>query len=267
MLRMKSVKAVQKITAAMKMVAASKLKGVETLNLKARPFGAAVDKFFVDVPAAPEDREELDGKHLLVPITSDRGLCGGINSSVVKAAKLRVQEDPELVMSIFGDKAKAGLMRNAKNNFSSVTTDISRKPASFVQASLLAERVLEVDSKDIDIIYNKFQSVIAFDTVTEKLEAPKDMTTRAWNTEYEFDDDEEEIVKDLSEFRIASKLYSSLLENATSEQSARMTAMDNASKNAGDMLDKLTLLYNRTRQAGITTELCEIVSGAEALKG
>lgn len=265
---MKSVKAVQKITKAMKMVAASKLKGVETLNLKARPFNAATEHFFQEIPPAPEDRETLTGKDVIVPITSDRGLCGGINSSVVKAARLKLAERPDASLTIFGDKAKSGLQRMAKENFDTVTTDISRKPSNFLQASLLAERILEVDSKDIDIIYNQFKSVVSFETVSEKLNAPKDLVSRDWHTEYEFDDDDDATtLKDLSEFRIASKLYGSLLENATSEQSARMTAMDNASKNAGEMLDKLTLLYNRTRQAGITTELCEIVSGAEALKG
>lgn len=267
--RLKSVKSIQKITKAMKMVAASKLRQVESRLAGARAFAKGITETWKEKPAAEIEGAETK-KILVVPMSSDRGLCGGVNTAVVKAVKeisaRETANGKEIEIVVVGDKAKSGLERVYGHHIRSTLQDIQKKPASFLEASLVAEYILANDFDEMVLFYNKYVSAIAYDTEPVKFQSLKVITNEnndAWQG-FNFEGQKDDILEDLNEFRLASRLYHFFYESATSEQSARMTAMDNSSKNAGEMIDKLQLLYNRSRQARITTELIEIISGAAA---
>lgn len=266
-LRIRSVSSIQRITKTMKMVAASKLKGFQSRMEAARPLNGAVDKISEQLPA----REENSSKKVqFVPITSDRGLCGGVNSSVAKFVRNTVQSNPNMPFSIFviGDKGRATLGRLFPSAVSTQVTDTGKKPPTFLSASLIAEMIAESDADETVFVYNMFKSAIAYDT-TSAAQPNREYFLNAVHdvgAVYELEGDESTIMSDLFEFSTASRLFYGMLEQATCEQSARMSAMEGASKNCGEMIAKLTTQMNRARQASITTELCEIVAGAEAIK-
>lgn len=213
--------------------------------------------------------EKKDVAHLYVPITSDRGLCGGVNGAVAKAvlAQLGDTDGGENKIAIIGSKGEALLKRKHSGKIVRVIQDAYSKPTSFALASEMAEELLASTKADkMVVIYNKFVSAIAYETIAEEIESPDAMEDRlaAFGEKYEFDDDFTESLhmQDMMQFALASKLYSRILEGATSEVSARMQAMENTTKNCGEMINKLTVDMNKARQAMITQELSEIVSGA-----
>lgn len=280
-MRITSVTNIQKITKAMKMVAAAKLRAVEAQLGIVREFQKDMSEVWPERDEATVNAQELwpgmeplapPEKVLLVPMCSDRGLCGGINSGVLRIvrgmAAQHKEAGREVKMLTIGEKAKAGLERSYKGDFTAVITESGKqKAATFAEVSLLAEMVLDNDFDTASIVYNEFKSAIAYEpkvAVVNKLERAK-FDREIWkNWEFEGFQNEDEVFEALHEFRLAVRIQHMATENATSEMSARMSAMENSTKNAGEMLDKLQLLYNRQRQSKITTELIELISGAAA---
>jgi len=263
--RLKSVTSTSKITKAMKMVAASKLRHAEATMLKARPFAASVQDLMM--PHLSPKEEDTPEKSVIMAISSDKGLCGGINAKVVKQIKLTMDNPatPPTELLIVGGKARDGLMRTHGKSIGCVYDETYKGPVTFSLASFLAEQMLASTSDTYTIIYNKFQSVIAQEVTSMTLKGPEVLGASGVFDEYEFEGDKEVVLADLYQFNLACSLYGCILENVTSEQASRMTAMDSASTNAADMISKLQLQYNRLRQAKITTELTEIVAGAESV--
>jgi len=264
--RLKSVKNIQKITKSMKMVSAAKYAKAEKDLRGIRPYGAATSVF--SEKAEIQSTPEIVKKHLIVAVSSDRGLCGAIHSSIVKAVKALLSEKKdglETRIVCIGDKARQQLQRAYAPSILLSVNDVGKKNISFNDASNIASEILasgyEFDSGEI--LYNRFKSVISY-TTTKQPFYSVNLVSNAKNIGL-YDSLDAETLRCYQEFQLASLLFYGLKENATSEQSARMSAMDNASKNAGEMISKLTLTFNRTRQAVITRELIEIISGASAL--
>ena len=298
--RIASVKSTQKITAAMKMVAAAKLRRAQEQAEAARPYAERMERVLVSLAASAAAREGApkllagsgrDQVHLLVVATADRGLCGGFNSCIVREARrqiaaLRNQNKTVKILCI-GRKGREQLNREFGDLIVDTLEDVARPRLTFASGDAIAARVREMFEAAVfdvcTIIFARFKSAMTQIVTTQQLipftappsgagestgpdptagDAPGD----APGNIYEFEPAEDEILADLLPRNLAVQIYKALLENNASEHGARMTAMDSATRNAGDMIDRLTLTYNRTRQAAITTELVEIVSGAEALQ-
>lgn len=282
--RMRSVGSVGKITKAMKMVAAAKLRSVQTVQENSRPFAVGLQQFFdtmddveAAVKGAQADADAATGdegatkSRFVIAITSDRGLCGGVNSSIVKKVKsmLSSPSDATTAIMLLGDKGRDGLARSYGSSIAVSFKDVFKAPVTFPQVCLIAEDILSRDYDQIVLVYNQFKSIISQEVTEKPIVGLKALMAGAEAfDEYEFDSDMDsaQVLVDLFEFQLATQIFNALLENATSEQAARMSAMDNASRNASDMLQTLTLSYNRQRQAAITQELSEITSGAAALE-
>jgi F-type H+-transporting ATPase subunit gamma len=292
-LRIRSIRSTQKITSAMKVVAASRLRRAQEQAEAARPYAQRMERVLGSLagrmagqPAAPPllVGTGKDETHLIVAATSDRGLAGGFNSSILREARRRIREleasGKKVVILIVGRKGRDGLRRDYGALIRDSLTEVGRPRLSFDDARDIAQRVLvlyQAGGFDVcSIIYNRFRSAMTQVVTVQQLIpfAPAaDGATDTANTGtealagaiYEFEPSEEEILAELLPKNLAVQVYTALLENAASEQGARMTAMDNATRNAGEMIDRLTLTLNRTRQAVITKELIEIISGAEAL--
>lgn len=284
--RINSVRQTRKITSAMKLVAASKLRRAQEHAEAARPFGERMAGMLENLARAvartPEAPKLLVGTggenvHLLVVATADRGLCGGFNSSIVRGARQRIRElrdqGRQVKIVCIGRKGRDMLRREYGELIVDFVDGIAgKRRIEFADAASVAERLVQrFEAGEFDvcsILFNRFKSVLVQET-TERQLIPVPAVTDEEDGEvraaYEFEPDERVILDDLLPRNLAVQIYSALLENAAGEQGARMTAMDNATRNAGEMIDKLTLFYNRTRQAMITKELMEIISGAEAL--
>jgi len=274
--RLKSVQSIQKITNSMKMVSTSRMKAVKRERDRAELFNRSVPSFInsaqgtVSVVSGDQTNKQQEkvNSRLVVAITTDRGLCGSVNSQVSKRVRSIVENSVAaqipIKILVVGEKGKASLKRTCSQYFLQSFSDIGKKPASFVQASTIADYLIKQDAEEIWVIYNKFVSAIKFDTIEHKLVTKLKLFNSIEKfEEYEFDSDN---LESTWEFYVANTIYNALMENATAEISARANAMDSASKNAKEMINKLTLLKNRTRQALITKELSEIVSGKEALE-
>lgn len=289
--RINSVKQTKKITSAMKLVASSKLKRAQEQAERSRPFAEKMAELLANLARNVEGRPEAprlmtgserDETHLLLVATADRGLCGGFNSSIVRGARRRIAElegDGKRVRVIcIGRKGRDLLRRERADLIEAYVSDVvSKNRIPFADAERIAQMVTDrFDAGEIDratIVYNRFKTAISSELTLQPLvpvEVPPlpadgpEVTTEP-GALYEFEPGEERILAELLPTNLAVQIYKALLENAASEQGARMAAMDNATRNAGEMIDKLTLSYNRQRQATITKELIEIVSGAEAL--
>merc|ERR1712018_12397 len=264
--RLKSVKNIQKITQSMKMVSAAKYARAERDLKAARPYGHGAQAFYKGADVGEAEAEAP--KELYVALTSDRGLCGAVHSSICKNIRNELQAKPNLDnvgIICVGDKSRAQLSRLFAKNILCVGSEIGRLPPQFGDAAKIASAILnsgfEYDKGKM--LYNEFKSVVSYKTTEIPLHsmgavkgAPKiDL----------YDSVDEDVLQSYMEYSLASLVYYCLKEGACSEQSSRMSAMDNSSKNAGEMIDKLTLLYNRSRQAVITGELIEIISGAAAV--
>uniref|UniRef100_A0A646QF05 ATP synthase subunit gamma n=1 Tax=Hemiscolopendra marginata TaxID=943146 RepID=A0A646QF05_9MYRI len=263
-LRLKSVTNIQKITKSMKMVSAAKYSRAERELKPARPYGLGSQAFYEKAEVKP-----LEGKkrYLIVAMTSDRGLCGAVHSNIVKAIKAQMADaDLENTRIIcVGDKSRGMLQRVFPKNILMHFADIGKKVPTFMDATVIANEILNSGFEyDHGVLYfNRFKSVVSYQTSTLPIFSLETIAGAGKITTYDSLDDD--VMRSYQEYSLASLVYYTLKENATSEQSSRMTAMDNASKNAGEMIDKLTLTFNRTRQAVITRELIEIISGASAL--
>jgi len=286
--RIASVKSTQKITAAMKMVAAAKLRRAQEQAEASRPYADRMERVLGSLAASMKGRQGAPAllagtgrsdTRLLVLMTSDRGLCGAFNSSIVRRARLLIAEYGEAGQTVkllcVGRKARDQLKRDHGSKIVDTIEDVTKPQLDFTSAAQIAERITGLfGDGEFDIctlVYNRFQSAISqevtelqlvpFATAAEEAEEAADGPSAA----YEYEPEEEDILAGLLPRNLAVQIFRALLESNASEQGARMTAMDNATRNAGEMIDGLTLTYNRTRQAQITKELIEIISGAEAL--
>lgn len=272
-MRITATKNIKKITSSMKMVSASKLRGDQNRLDVSKIFCGWTEA--LAAPSIPfEELEKLEklpeGKNVVVALTSDKGLCGGVHSAVSRGLRSLVNkfgDTSDISVVTVGEKGRSQMRRMFGPNLDTAFTEVSL-PMSFGTASAVASRVFEFENVGaIHVAYNQFKSAIAYTptltTLTPFSESGDSETLAA----YEFDPPEakDAVLSSLFEYYVASSIYYGMMEGQTSEQSSRMQAMENASKNAGELIDKLTLLYNRARQARITTELIEIISGASAL--
>ena len=312
--RLKAVTNTSKITKAMKMVAASKLRRAQTALEEAGQFSTATQGL-MEPYLLPKEEDEKAKSNVLLAISSDKGLCGGINSKVVKEVKTTLDnpEQPETTvrlpapprptaacrgstarpplsltlhpypppapaprgtpqtprvrpqLMLVGSKARDGLTRTHGKHINVSFDETYAGPVTFSLASFLAEQMLAQPADTYTILYNKFKSVIAQEVTPVTIKGPEALGGSGVMDEYEFEGDKESVVANLYQYNLACLLYGALLENVTSEQASRMSAMDSASNNASEMIGKLTIIYNRGRQAKITTELTEIVAGAESV--
>ncbi len=286
--RIASVKATQKITKAMQMVAAAKLRRAQEAAEAARPYAERMDKVLANLGErvnANEGASPLlvgtgsDKVHLLVVATAERGLCGGFNSNIARLARAHTKKllDQGKTVKILcvGRKGRDALRRDLSSHIIDLIDMKAVKKLGFEDADKIGKRVLEMlGNGEFDVctlFFSHFKSVLTQEPTALQLipvnlpEAEESEAAQGAQAAYEYEPDEDEILADLLPRNVSTQIYRGLLENAASEQGARMTSMDNATRNAGDMIDDLTLLYNRSRQAQITKELIEIVSGAEAL--
>ena len=266
------------------MVAAAKLRHAEEAANAARPYAERMEGMMVSLAAGLEGREGprllqgngSDQRHLLIVATGERGLCGGFNSSIAKAAAQKAESliaaGKDVKILCVGKKGMDALKRRFGDKIIDLVDLSGSKKIGFADAQPIAQRALSMFDEDeydvCTIFYAKFVSVLTQE-VTEQQLIPASIPEKSEGEEseidYDYEPEEEEILADLLPRNISVQVYKALLENSASEQGARMSAMDNATRNAGDMIDRLTLQYNRERQAAITSELIEIISGAEAL--
>ena len=282
--RIESVKNTRKITKAMQMVAAAKLRRAQDAAEASRPYSERFNSVLASLAASVGSSEGAPlllrgtGKqdvHMLVVMTAERGLCGGFNSSIAKLARshaARLQENGKQVKIItVGKKGRDAIKRDLSEFFIEHVDLSELKSIKYVNAQSIAKALLSrFDDNEYDvatIFYSKFVNVVTqIPTVQQIIPATfDDQSSASDKTIYDYEPDEETILADLLPRGVATQIFSALLENGASEQGARMSAMDNATRNAGDMIDNLTIEYNRSRQAVITNELIEIISGAEAL--
>merc|ERR1712083_1184539 len=257
-------------TKAMKMVAAAKLKHEQRRMENGLPFIKPVQNLFERLP-----REEKAGAITFLAVTSDKGLCGGVNSAVAKLIRLNTIDEEakgnSAKIAIIGGKGVGALKRLMSDRFTNTFEDVSKAAWNFGAASIIADRVAASNPARLKLVSNQFRSMVAYDTVASgivTLTEAQTMDRAEWSKAmdvYSFEPALYEVWHDLHEFYYGCAVFGAYLEAATSEQSARMGAMENASKNANEMYAKLELIYNRARQAKITTELCEIISGASAV--
>ena len=287
--RISSVKSTQKITSAMKMVAAAKLRRAQEQVESARPYAEKMQRIIssiADNVTSPEIfppilmGREKDNTHLIIVASSDRGLCGGFNTNIIKAAKELMNnlenKGKKVKFLCVGKKGKEQITRFYKDKMINVETGFSQAKIDFSEISDFTKKITEMfDKEEFDsctFIYAKFRSAIQQNIIKQKLipftkvdSQEKESVTDKEKEVYDFEPQEGEILPSLIPANITTQIFHGLLENYASEQGARMTAMDSATRNASDMIDDLTLFYNRTRQAVITKELIEIISGAEAV--
>jgi F-type H+-transporting ATPase subunit gamma len=287
-LRIRSVQSTQKITKAMKMVAAAKLRRAQEQATAARPYAEAMDKILASLGASFKGTGPRllagtgsDQTHLLIVATGDRGLCGGFNSTIVREARrqIRALEAAGKTVKVFcvGRKGRDQLRRDYSRLIVETVTDLGRPRVTFGDAQTVASRLMEMfEAGEFDvasIVFNRFKSAMTqFVTVQQLIPPPAPEATATTaapasmgGAVYEFEPDEADILADLLPRNLTVQIFRVLLENAASFFGSQMTAMDSASRNAGEVIKKLTLQMNRSRQASITKELIEIISGAEAI--
>ena len=284
--RIVSVKSTQKITKAMKMVAAAKLRKAQQNAENARPYSEKLNSIILNLKNSVTDMDsapkllfgnQKNETHLCVILSSDRGLCGGFNTNICRKAKVffekALEEGKNLKIIVVGSKANDQLKRKYNQYIIDRVSLKDEKVVSFAKAQEITDKILNLFTRNefdvCTLFYNKFKSVIAQIPQSQQLipvsieEKPNQHNTA--NSQYDYEPDENEILENLLPKNITTQIYAAFLENQASEQGSRMTAMDNATRNAGDLISKLTINYNRTRQAVITKELIEIISGAESL--
>tara|TARA_A100001388_G_scaffold237892_1_gene192429 strand:+ start:3436 stop:4311 length:876 start_codon:yes stop_codon:yes gene_type:complete len=282
--RINSVKSTQKITSAMKMVAAAKLRRAQDSAEKGRPYADRMQQIVNSLAskADPISAPQLlvgngkDNTHLLVVVSADRGLCGGFNGAITRQTRTEVArlrgEGKTVKLLMVGRKSADALRRELGDSYIDSLEGIQGTAVEYADAASIGETVrngFEAGEFDVcTVIFNKFKSAISQEVTLKRLipaEVGEDTQNDDAGVSYEYEPDEEELLAAVLPRNISTQVYSALLESSAAELAARMTAMDNATRNAGDLIERLTLVYNRTRQATITKELIEIISGAEAV--
>lgn len=282
--RITSVKSTQKITKAKQMVAAAKLRKAQAAAEAARPYADRLEGVVANLASKVAGNDSApkllsgtgnDQVHLLLVAAADRGLCGGFNANIVKAARLHaerlISQGKTVKMMVVGRKARAGLIRLYKDRIVEYYDTSAIRNVGFEQAQDIANKVIEMyEDGEFDVatlFFSKFHSALVQEPTGQQIipVAIPENAPQATGAAVEYEPDEEAILADLLPRNVTIQVYKALLENMAGEQGASMTAMDNATRNAGDIINDLTIEYNRSRQAAITTELVEIISGAEAL--
>ena len=282
--RIKSVKSTQKITKAMKMVAAAKLRKAQENAEKGRPYSEKMNNIILNLSNSISDKENApkllvgtgDKKnYLCVVLTADRGLCGGFNTNIVKKAKSFfdkiIAEGKSLKIINVGSKGYDQLKRVYGNQIIEKISFKDSKVANYLDAEIVGKKIIELFEKNefdvCTIFYNQFKNVITQIPQEQQIIPLKSSKVKENTVDdnYEFEPEEDEILSNLLPKNISTQIFKAMLENSASEQGSRMSAMDSATRNAGELVDKLTINYNRSRQAAITKELIEIISGAESL--
>ncbi len=283
--RIKSVKSTQKITKAMKMVAAAKLRKAQENAEKGRPYSQKMQNIILNLTKSisdPQNAPKLligtgkDKTYLCVVLTADRGLCGGFNSNICKLAKINfkkiLREGKELKIIAVGAKGLDQIKREYGKFVIKKFSFKNKKQITFREAEIIGNEIINLfNQNEFDkciLFYNNFKNVITQIPQAQQIIPADNLPSKDKEespTSYEFEPEEDEILEDLLPKNISTQVFKAFLENAASEQGSRMTAMDNATRNAGELVDKLTINYNRSRQASITKELIEIISGAESL--
>ena len=282
--RIKSVKSTQKITKAMKMVAAAKLRKAQENAEKGRPYSEKMNNIILNLSNSISDKENapklLVGtgnkkNYLCVVLTADRGLCGGFNTNIVKKAKSFfdkiIAEGKSLKIINVGSKGYDQLKRVYGNQIIEKISFKDSKIANYLDAEIVGKKIIELFEKNefdiCTIFYNQFKNVITQIPQEQQIIPLKSSKVQENSVDdnYEFEPEEDEILSNLLPKNISTQIFKAMLENSASEQGSRMSAMDSATRNAGELVDKLTINYNRSRQAAITKELIEIISGAESL--
>tara|TARA_B100001027_G_C16256245_1_gene327069 strand:+ start:534 stop:1412 length:879 start_codon:yes stop_codon:yes gene_type:complete len=283
--RIKSVKSTQKITKAMKMVAAAKLRKAQENAEKGRPYSQKMQNIILNLTRSindPENAPKLligtgkDNTYLCVVLTADRGLCGGFNTNICKLAKNNfkslLEKGKKLKIIAVGSKGVDQIKREYGKYIIKKFSFKEKKQITFIEAEIIGKEIMHLfQNNEFDkciLFYNNFKNVITQIPQAQQIIPVKNDTTKTQKEDvlsYEFEPEEDEILDDLLPKNISTQVFKAFLENAASEQGSRMTAMDNATRNAGELVDKLTINYNRSRQASITKELIEIISGAESL--
>jgi F-type H+-transporting ATPase subunit gamma len=282
--RITSVKSTQKITKAMKMVAAAKLRKAQENAEKGRPYSEKMNNIILNLSSSVADIENApkllagtgnEKVHLCIVLTADRGLCGGFNTNIVKKAKSffeKIKIDGKILKIItVGSKGYDQLKRVYGNQIIEKISFKDSKVAKYLDAETIGKKIIELfDKNEFDIctiFYNQFKNVIIQIPQEQQIIPLKSSEVKKNSVEdnYEFEPEEDEILSNLLPKNISTQIFKAMLENSASEQGSRMSAMDNATRNAGELVDKLTINYNRSRQAAITKELIEIISGAESL--
>ena len=282
--RIKSVKSTQKITKAMKMVAAAKLRKAQENAEKGRPYSEKMNNIILNLSNSITEKENApkllagtgnEKVHLCIVLTADRGLCGGFNTNIVKKAKSFFEkiksEGKSLKIITVGSKGYDQLKRVYGSQIIEKISFKDSKVANYLDAEIVGKKIIELFEKNefdmCTIFYNQFKNVITQIPQEQQIIPLKSNEIKKNSVEdnYEFEPEEDEILSNLLPKNISTQIFKAMLENSASEQGSRMTAMDSATRNAGELVDKLTINYNRSRQAAITKELIEIISGAESL--
>ena len=282
--RIKSVKSTQKITKAMKMVAAAKLRKAQENAEKGRPYSQKMQNIILNLTKSIDNKENApklligtgkDQTYLCVVLTADRGLCGGFNSNICKLAKTNfkkiLDDGKDLKIITVGSKGLDQIKREYGKHLVKKFSFKDKKQISFHEAEIIGNEIISLFKQNqfdkCILFYNNFKNVITQIPQAQQIIPVESLSsnTKEVVNSYEFEPNEDEILEDLLPKNISTQVFKAFLENAASEQGSRMTAMDNATRNAGDLVDKLTINYNRSRQASITKELIEIISGAESL--
>ena len=282
--RIKSVKSTQKITKSMKMVAAAKLRKAQENAEKGRPYSEKMNNIILNLSNSITDKENapklLAGTgnkkiHLCIVLTADRGLCGGFNTNIVKKAKSFFEkiksEGKNLKIITVGSKGYDQIKRVYGNQIIEKISFKDSKAANYLDAEIVGKKIIQLFEKNefdiCTIFYNQFKNVITQIPQEQQIIPLKSSEVKKNSVEdnYEFEPEEDEILSNLLPKNISTQIFKAMLENSASEQGSRMSAMDSATRNAGELVDKLTINYNRSRQAAITKELIEIISGAESL--
>ena len=282
--RIKSVKSTQKITKAMKMVAAAKLRKAQENAEKGRPYSEKMNNIILNLSNSITEKENApkllvgtgnEKVHLCIVLTADRGLCGGFNTNIVKKAKSFFEkiksEEKSLKIIAVGSKGYDQLKRIYGSQIIEKISFKDSKVTNYLDADIVGRKIIELFEKNefdmCTIFYNQFKNVMTQIPQEQQIIPLKSNEIKKNSVEdnYEFEPEEDEILSNLLPKNISTQIFKAMLENSASEQGSRMTAMDSATRNAGELVDKLTIYYNRSRQAAITKELIEIISGAESL--
>ena len=282
--RITSVKSTQKITKAMKMVATAKLRKAQESAEKGRPYSEKMNNIILNLLNGISDKENLpkllvgtgnNKVHLCVVLTADRGLCGGFNTNIIRKAKVFfekiLKEEKTLKIITVGTKGYDQLKRNYKNQIIERISFKDSKYVNYFDANKIGKLIIDKFNKNefdiCTIFFNQFKNVMTQIPQEQQIIPLKSSESEGSTSEdnYEFEPEEDEILSNLLPKNISTQIFKAMLENSASEQGSRMSAMDNATRNAGEMVEKLTIQYNRSRQAAITKELIEIISGAESL--
>lgn len=259
--RLKSIRNIEKITNTMKVVASTKLNRAQRAMTESRQYGQTSNTVFEQAETKPLEGD--DKKTLIVVASSDKGLCGGIHSGLSKKVRRMLIEKPNADIVVLGEKCKAQLSRSNSRNIVLSFSGVGKDIPTFADAQAIADQIslLPTDYSDVQIVYNKFINATSYEATPIEAFSEEAIANSPNFSAFEIDD---EVLANLREYALSNSLFWALAEGHACEQSARRNAMDNASKNAGDMITKYQILFNRTRQAVITGELVEIITGAAA---